>query len=310
MIDALTRFVAGQDRARLRAADRGPRRSASSRRSKRCRATTRRSRSMLDSIHDRAGAVADVGGARLARHPAARARAIARAASARAAGAADPALAPELPGNDDGLLHRAHRRAVVADDLRRLECESHAAVECSTSRNGARTCRGSCAARSAGSSADTGTRRSRTPGACSRWRSSLRRSSRRRSPARRRISYGASDEVTWPRERPMSSQVDLPWQEARASLDISHEGTGEPWVMIRATAALPLDEAAVVGYKITRSVTPVEQQDAGPLDARRRRARATRDRSAVGHDAGSWWRIRFPAARRSWAADSAASRRC
>ena len=36
-------------------------------------------------------------------------------------GRADPALAPQFPGHDDGLLHRETRRAVVADGLRRRQ---------------------------------------------------------------------------------------------------------------------------------------------------------------------------------------------
>lgn len=77
------------------------------------------------------------------------------------------------------------------------------------------------------------------------------------------ISYGSQQsKITWPRSA-NSSQVDLPWQDASAPLEVSHEGTGHPWVMIRATAALPLAKPLSSGYKITRSVTPVDQQVAG-----------------------------------------------
>lgn len=77
------------------------------------------------------------------------------------------------------------------------------------------------------------------------------------------IRYGArTAKVTWPLSA-ASAEVDLPWQEGRASLDISHEGAGSPWVMIRATAALPLDRPLSSGFKIKRSVTAVDQQVAG-----------------------------------------------
>lgn len=77
------------------------------------------------------------------------------------------------------------------------------------------------------------------------------------------ISYGPKQsKITWPRST-NSSQVDLPWQDASASLDIRHEGTGSPWVMIRSTAALPLAKPLSSGYQITRSVMPVDQQVAG-----------------------------------------------
>jgi uncharacterized protein YfaS (alpha-2-macroglobulin family) len=77
------------------------------------------------------------------------------------------------------------------------------------------------------------------------------------------IRYGAqAKQVAWPLSG-NSKQVDLPWQDGRASLDVSHEGTGRPWVMIRATAALPLQKPLSSGYRITRSITPVDQQVAG-----------------------------------------------
>lgn len=55
----------------------------------------------------------------------------------------------------------------------------------------------------------------------------------------------------------------LPWEEGRHDLSIAHEGTGKPWAMVRATAALPLDAPLFTGYRIQRTVTPVQQQTAG-----------------------------------------------
>ena len=40
-------------------------------------------------------------------------------------------------------------------------------------------------------------------------------------------------------------------------------GTGTPWVTVRATAALPLDKPLSTGFKITRTVTPVDQKVPG-----------------------------------------------
>jgi uncharacterized protein YfaS (alpha-2-macroglobulin family) len=77
------------------------------------------------------------------------------------------------------------------------------------------------------------------------------------------IRYGSqARKIVWPLKS-NSKQVDLPWQDGRASLDVTHEGDGRPWVMIRATAALPLQKPLSSGYKITRSVAPVDQQVAG-----------------------------------------------
>ena len=77
------------------------------------------------------------------------------------------------------------------------------------------------------------------------------------------IHYGGQEQkVVWPLNL-NSKQVDLPWQDGRAALDVNHQGSGRPWVLIRATAALPLQKPLSSGYKIKRSVTPVDQQVAG-----------------------------------------------
>lgn len=56
-------------------------------------------------------------------------------------------------------------------------------------------------------------------------------------------------------------QVNLPWAEGKDNVTITHQGTGAaPWVMVRATAALPLDKLLSSGYKIVRTITPVEQK--------------------------------------------------
>jgi uncharacterized protein YfaS (alpha-2-macroglobulin family) len=77
------------------------------------------------------------------------------------------------------------------------------------------------------------------------------------------IQYGSrQSQVDWPQSG-RNAQIDLPWQEGRAALDVAHQGAGRPWVMVRATAALPLDRPLSSGYKIRRSVVPVDQQVPG-----------------------------------------------
>jgi uncharacterized protein YfaS (alpha-2-macroglobulin family) len=79
------------------------------------------------------------------------------------------------------------------------------------------------------------------------------------------LSYAKQQrKVDWPRKDD-SAQVDLPWQEGKAELTVAHEGGGKPWAMVRATAALPLDKPLSTGFKIVRSVTPVEQHAPGKL---------------------------------------------
>ena len=62
----------------------------------------------------------------------------------------------------------------------------------------------------------------------------------------------------------------LPWpaaalQPARRTLSVAHEGTGRPWLTLQALAAVPATAPRAAGYALRRSVTPVEQAEAGRL---------------------------------------------
>ncbi len=77
------------------------------------------------------------------------------------------------------------------------------------------------------------------------------------------LTYGAVlPAVSWVKDR-TSNEVSVPWRADKATLEISHSGTGQPWAIVRATAALPLDRALSSGFKIRRVATPVEQQQPG-----------------------------------------------
>lgn len=74
-----------------------------------------------------------------------------------------------------------------------------------------------------------------------------------------KVSYGtASGSVAWP-AKPPANEVSLPWNDGQGVLSIEHKGTGHPWAMTRATAAIPLDKPLSTGFTIRRVVTPVEQ---------------------------------------------------
>ena len=55
------------------------------------------------------------------------------------------------------------------------------------------------------------------------------------------------------------SQV-LPWPEGRQAAAVRQEGTGAPWVTLQSLAAIPLTAPLASGYRVTRTVTPVEQK--------------------------------------------------
>lgn len=50
----------------------------------------------------------------------------------------------------------------------------------------------------------------------------------------------------------------LPWSKDAAPLKMEHAGSGKPWVTISSLAAIPLKEPLNAGYRITRTVTPID----------------------------------------------------
>jgi uncharacterized protein YfaS (alpha-2-macroglobulin family) len=66
-----------------------------------------------------------------------------------------------------------------------------------------------------------------------------------------------------PDDGPKTFARRLPWPEGRADLGLAHDGTGAPWVTMQSVAAIPLATALSSGYRVTRTVTPVQQQAKG-----------------------------------------------
>ncbi len=69
-------------------------------------------------------------------------------------------------------------------------------------------------------------------------------------------------ELQWADE-PKGGMLDFPWPPAQANLRIDHAGGGNPWVQVRANAALPLKAPLFTGYQITRTLSPVESSHTG-----------------------------------------------
>jgi uncharacterized protein YfaS (alpha-2-macroglobulin family) len=77
------------------------------------------------------------------------------------------------------------------------------------------------------------------------------------------IRYGSqSESVRWPLPK-ADSEVKLLWQSGQVPLTVNHVGTGAPWAIVRATAALPLDRPLTTGFTVKRTVTAVDQKVAG-----------------------------------------------
>jgi hypothetical protein len=73
------------------------------------------------------------------------------------------------------------------------------------------------------------------------------------------LTYGAaSDSVSWDTGAPVHEKS-FPWQEGRQDLVLTQQGTGKPWTIVQAKAALPLKQPLTTGFTAVRTVTPVEQ---------------------------------------------------
>ncbi len=55
----------------------------------------------------------------------------------------------------------------------------------------------------------------------------------------------------------------LAWPARKEELYILHQGTGKPWATVQSLAAIPLRQPFSSGYKIKKTITPVEQKQSG-----------------------------------------------
>jgi hypothetical protein len=70
------------------------------------------------------------------------------------------------------------------------------------------------------------------------------------------------EQIDWATPPP---PVTLPWPAGPAELSIDHSGTGQPWFTISSRAAIPLAAPLSSGYRVTKTVTPLEPRTAGQL---------------------------------------------
>jgi uncharacterized protein YfaS (alpha-2-macroglobulin family) len=68
--------------------------------------------------------------------------------------------------------------------------------------------------------------------------------------------------VDWSKT-PKGDSLTFSWPQGPANLDLAHDGSGRPWVMIQSRAAIPLRQPFSSGYRIQRSVSAVEQREKG-----------------------------------------------
>jgi uncharacterized protein YfaS (alpha-2-macroglobulin family) len=73
---------------------------------------------------------------------------------------------------------------------------------------------------------------------------------------------GQTKSVDW-KSSPKGSSISFAWPQTRTTLDLSMNGTGKPWATIQSLAAIPLKEPISSGFKIKRTLTPIEQKVKG-----------------------------------------------
>ena len=60
-----------------------------------------------------------------------------------------------------------------------------------------------------------------------------------------------------------SFEKKLAWPSGRADATLAQDGHGKPWITLQSIAAIPLKEPLSSGYRITREVTPIQQNVKG-----------------------------------------------
>jgi uncharacterized protein YfaS (alpha-2-macroglobulin family) len=68
--------------------------------------------------------------------------------------------------------------------------------------------------------------------------------------------------VEW-RDTPKGKALAFPWPPKGEDLTVDHDGSGRPWVTVQAQAAIPLKSPLSSGYRITKTVTPIEPRQSG-----------------------------------------------
>ena len=73
---------------------------------------------------------------------------------------------------------------------------------------------------------------------------------------------GKSLGLDWARQ-PEGGALLLPWPEQPGALAVEQQGPGKPWLTLQSLAAVPLKAALNSGYRLSRSLQPVEQREKG-----------------------------------------------
>jgi hypothetical protein len=73
---------------------------------------------------------------------------------------------------------------------------------------------------------------------------------------------GKQQGLDW-KTTPAGKMLSFDWPDARATLTVANSGTGSPWATVQSLAAVPLREPFSSGFKIRKTLVPVEQKENG-----------------------------------------------
>lgn len=82
-----------------------------------------------------------------------------------------------------------------------------------------------------------------------------------------RADFGkASAELRWNSAEPNPAPLNLPWPaNGDGKLAVTHQGEGKPWASIQVLAALPVTTPRAFGYRVVRSVIPLQEKVPGKV---------------------------------------------
>ncbi len=79
-----------------------------------------------------------------------------------------------------------------------------------------------------------------------------------------RVAYGKQKtDIAWPlaeTDMDKAEPLKLPWNEGQSTFTARQDGSGSPWLMVRTTAALPLQAPLSTGLRITRRIEAIERR--------------------------------------------------
>jgi hypothetical protein len=76
-----------------------------------------------------------------------------------------------------------------------------------------------------------------------------------------RISLSKQSQTMDWKSVPRGRSISFPWRGGREDLALAHQGAGNPWATVQSLAAMPLKEPLFSGYRIQKTILPVEQKE-------------------------------------------------